>query len=57
MRADPGLLNRDPYGAGWVARVRPVDWDADRRDMQTGEQGVATYREALVQQGIACKEA
>ena len=57
VRADPGLLNRDPYGAGWVARVRPVDWDADRRDMQTGEQGVATYREALVQQGIACKEA
>lgn len=57
VRKDPGLLNRDPYGAGWVARVRPVDWDADRSDMQTGAQGIATYREALAQQGISCKEA
>jgi glycine cleavage system H protein len=22
---DPGLLNRDPYGEGWLVRVRPDD--------------------------------
>lgn len=27
---NPELLNRDPYGAGWMALVRPDDW---RRDM------------------------
>jgi glycine cleavage system H protein len=29
---NPDLLNRDPYGAGWMARVRPDNWlrDMDR---------------------------
>ncbi len=26
-RAAP--INFDPYGAGWMARGRPIDWDAD----------------------------
>ncbi len=25
----PDLINRDPYGAGWMARGVPRDWDAD----------------------------
>ena len=25
----PVLLNRDPYGAGWLARIRPSNWAAD----------------------------
>ena len=25
----PQLINRDPYGAGWMARGAPLDWDAD----------------------------
>ena len=25
----PELINRDPYGAGWMARGAPLDWDAD----------------------------
>ena len=24
LAQDPGLLNRDPYGAGWLFRLRPV---------------------------------
>ncbi|MDW8325715.1 MAG: glycine cleavage system protein H [Anaerolineales bacterium] len=23
---DPGLINRDPYGEGWIARLIPSDW-------------------------------
>lgn len=26
----PDLINRDPYGAGWMVRGRPRDWDRDR---------------------------
>jgi len=26
----PELVHRDPYGAGWLARLRPGDLDADR---------------------------
>ena len=25
----PDLINRDPYGAGWMARGAPLDWEAD----------------------------
>ncbi len=25
----PGLINHDPYGAGWMARGAPLDWDSD----------------------------
>jgi glycine cleavage system H protein len=25
----PELINRDPYGEGWMARGAPLDWDAD----------------------------
>ncbi len=25
----PDLINRDPYGAGWMARGAPLDWERD----------------------------
>jgi glycine cleavage system H protein len=26
----PALLNRDPYGAGWMVRGRPTAWETER---------------------------
>ena len=37
--ADPTLINTDPYGEGWVARVRPDDWERDAADLATGPDG------------------
>lgn len=54
--ASPPTLNRDPYGEGWIARVRPDDWDADAGDLVTGAEGVEAYRRFLEQEGIACGE-
>lgn len=34
---EPGLVFRDPYGAGWIARLRPADLAADRAALITGE--------------------
>ncbi|HEV2428951.1 MAG TPA: glycine cleavage system protein GcvH [Thermoplasmata archaeon] len=25
LRANPGLINRDPYGAGWIYRLEPTE--------------------------------
>ncbi len=25
LTGDPGLINRDPFGAGWMIKVRPTD--------------------------------
>lgn len=29
VRAQPPLLNGDPYGAGWLVRLQPADWARD----------------------------
>jgi glycine cleavage system H protein len=54
--ADPGLLNRDPYGAGWIAKLRPEDWERDSAELVSGAEGVAAYRAFLEEQGISCEE-
>ena len=54
LTATPGLLNSDPYGAGWVAKIRPDDWDTDAADLVSGPEGVEAYRRFLDAEGIAC---
>lgn len=51
----PTTLNRDPYGEGWIARVRPDSWEADTADLVTGADGVAAYQRFLDEQGIVCE--
>lgn len=36
----PRLLNQDPYGAGWMARVQATDWLAEKAGLLDG----AAYR-------------
>jgi glycine cleavage system H protein len=54
--AQPGLLNSDPYGEGWVARVRPNDWASDAAELVAGVDGVQAYRAFLDAEGIVCSE-
>ena len=54
LLARPSLINADPYGQGWVARLRPDNWDADAADLVTGPEGVEAYRRFLDAEGIAC---
>lgn len=54
LTATPGLINSDPYGAGWVARLRPTDWDAEAADLATGPEGIEAYRRFLDAAGISC---
>jgi glycine cleavage system H protein len=54
LSASPSLINSDPYGEGWVARLRPVDWDADAADLVSGPEGIEAYRRFLNEQAIAC---
>jgi glycine cleavage system H protein len=56
LSASPSLINSDPYGEGWVARLRPADWDADAADLVSGPEGIEDYRRFLDEQAIACGE-
>jgi glycine cleavage system H protein len=41
--ATPRLLNQDPYGTGWIFRMRPRDWEAERQDLLHGEVRVTAW--------------
>jgi glycine cleavage system H protein len=56
LEADPGLLNRDPYGEGWIARLAPDDWARDSAELLTGPEGLEAYRAFLDAEGISCAE-
>ncbi|MEN6586874.1 MAG: glycine cleavage system protein H, partial [Sulfuricella sp.] len=36
VEANPALINRDPYGAGWIVRMKPTDWQAESALLVTG---------------------
>ncbi len=57
VRKSPGILNRDPYGEGWLVRVKPTNWEEDRTELVTGPEGLETYRGFLEAQGIQCRPA
>ncbi|HET7876179.1 MAG TPA: glycine cleavage system protein GcvH [Methylomirabilota bacterium] len=57
VRKNPGLLNRDPYGEGWLVRLKPSAWEADKAGLVTGTAGLESYREFLHAQGIQCRPA
>jgi glycine cleavage system H protein len=44
--AAPRLLNRDPYGAGWLCRLRARDWEREREPLLHGEAAVAAWIQA-----------
>jgi glycine cleavage system H protein len=43
MDAEPEVINRDPYGEGWLAVIEASDWDADRANLLSPER----YFEAM----------
>jgi glycine cleavage system H protein len=39
---DPQIVNRDPYGAGWLLRMAPSHWDTDRKSL-IGPEGLEAW--------------
>ena len=33
LEDEPELVNKDPYGEGWLAQVEPRDWDTDKTNL------------------------
>jgi glycine cleavage system H protein len=53
LASDPDLAAADPYGEGWIAEMRPVDWELACRDLVTGHAALAAYRAFLDAQNIS----
>jgi len=54
LAADPNIVSRDPYGEGWIAEIKPTNWDADKGSLVTGAAGVQAYQTKLEADNISC---
>lgn len=52
--ADAAVANRDPYGSGWLARVRPSDLDAEQAHLVDGRAAFEHYKAFVEEHGIRC---
>lgn len=52
--ADGLIANRDPYGAGWIARVEPSALAAEREHLLDGRAAFALFREIIERDDITC---
>ncbi|MDR5695752.1 MAG: glycine cleavage system protein H [Armatimonadota bacterium] len=55
LKGEPSLINRDPYGDGWILRIQPSQWEAERSLLLTGAEAVRAYQDLLAAQGIRCR--
>jgi glycine cleavage system H protein len=51
---DIAVANRDPYGAGWMARIRPTGLPSETRYLSDARAAFEFYREFVVARGIRC---
>ena len=54
LATDPTLVNTDPYGAGWVARIKASVWTVQQAEMRTGAHAVQEYQTFMESEGISC---
>jgi glycine cleavage system H protein len=52
VRREPALLNRDPYGEGWLVRLRPANWAQDAGKLVTGSAIASAVEQYVTQQLI-----
>ncbi len=51
---DPHLINVDPYGAGWIARLRADEPDKALAGLATGEPAVGALRQWIDRFDVEC---
>ena len=52
--ADILIANRDPYGAGWLVRMRPSDFDNERAHLVDAAAAFERYRQFIDDNDIHC---
>ena len=51
----PDLINDDPYGEGWIARLKPTNLGRDLKDLVTGDVALQKMKEYIEREGVECK--
>lgn len=54
VASDPNLVTKDPYGEGWIAEIKPSNWNGEKGSLATGADGLAAYQQKLEAENISC---
>jgi glycine cleavage system H protein len=55
VTADPTLVNSDPYGEGWIVKLKPSDPEGEKADLVTGQAAVEAFQALMTERGISCQ--
>ncbi len=53
LTANPKIANSDPYGAGWMVRVKPADWSGAKASLIPGSQVAGPYEAKMAADDFA----
>ncbi len=53
LSGDPTLANAEPYGAGWLVKVKPDDWDGTKGGLTPGSDIAGPYEAKMEADGFA----
>jgi glycine cleavage system H protein len=53
LSGDPSLANAEPYGAGWLVKVKPDDWDGAKAGLTPGSDVSGPYEAKMEADGFA----
>ena len=54
FKRDVLVANKDPYGAGWLVRLRPSDLQSERGLLMTGVEAFERYRARIEEHKVSC---
>lgn len=52
VAAKPGLINEDPYGAGWLIKMKPEDWAGQSGVLVTGADAMSKFEAKMDADGF-----
>lgn len=53
VTASPKTINADPYGAGWLVKIKPANWDADAASLVTGTAAMQAFETKMAADGFS----
>ncbi len=53
LSASPGTINGDPYGSGWMVKMKPTNWEAESGGLVTGGAAAAAFETKMNAEGFA----
>jgi glycine cleavage system H protein len=54
LASDPSLVVSDPYAEGWIAEIKPSNWETEKKTLATGKDGVAAYQKKMEADNVSC---